>query len=196
MGNKPKSLGGLNNLYFSGTRKKNLVAEESGSLLFTFSSIGDTNGVFYYLGATKHNSSFISPFTRGEVGIVTINGNTFKGNLAIDRNSNTYLWLDGTGHSVTFDFGILNNNQKIAINQYTIDQLGFYNSWSNNLVSGSNDNVNFTNIHSVSTSYGEQINYASPVLSSISAYRYIRVSLIGGNHLIGKEIEFYGELSF
>ncbi len=167
------------------------------SIPLTYSSDGDTNGLFYYIGT--HNP--VAAFSNPSPGKVTHSSSNVIGgsvNNVTDRVGSTDLNTNGTGNWIKVDLG---DGRSIIPNKYTLRQpnaTGFtFRNWK---LQGSNNNSTWTDIkvHSNDTTLSTvALSYASWDLTGSTAYRYLRLLSTGVNSSGNDEMylgdwEFYG----
>ena len=175
----------------------------SSSKILAYSSDGDTNGVFYWLGTSGGTQSWENPHTAGRIDI-SINSyfdSTFSNPAAaVDRVANT---ITNGGDAPGWFKADLKNN-KLIVSAYSIR--GRTDQFNNNhlrtwQLQGSNDNSNWTVLDSQTNN--STINagtWFTMILSqSTEAYRYLRLYQPGaasdGEAFITMgEWEFYGTL--
>jgi hypothetical protein len=159
---------------------------------FNYSSFGDINGIVYYLGATKHNSSFVNPVTRGELTLsasASFNGVNIP-MLTTDRNTGNF-WISGGGGGQWLRWKF-NNGQTAAITSFTVR--GEYALGNTRLEASTNG----TTWNIISTFQIPSGDYYSGVFSNGVPYEYYRLFMTtapAGNIFIN-ELEFYGKLFF
>jgi hypothetical protein len=182
-----------------------IPGQEPPSITFTYSSPGDTNGLFYYLGATKYGSAFQNPINRGEI-IVTASGNFGDGRTsdkAFDRLN------DGNSSSPGYVWHSPNSNTGWIVVQFTnnkVFKLNSFELWAssahglasymgaNCLIQDSNNGSIWTTLLTFYPNVGSNVRWYSGSISNANFYNYYRIySPINSYHVIG-DIEFYGEL--
>jgi hypothetical protein len=182
-------------LKLSGTHS--IASLPGGTISLTYSSPGDTNGLFYYLGTDGLTTSWSNPTPSK----VTFIGNSlYTPSLATNRITN-----DGADAvqatnppNFTIDIG---TSRILLLNRYTIYCRNNSYRASTWKVEGSNDNGNFTLIHNQSSTFdwGSGTWYTSPNITSDTAYRYFKFTLLTGTNGGGEsdinEIELYGDLT-
>ncbi len=166
---------------------------------YTYSSDGDTNGVFYALGSYIGGGSWVNPYTAGLVGIVAPTG-LFSTNsyiTIVDRASNNSATNDVANSSFIFDLGI---GRSLVMSKYS------YRAWTsgNNLptafvIQGSNDAVNWTTLDTQTGLSLSAAQWLSATVTNMTPWRYFQMKNIatdssGNNYLTIGEMEFYGIL--
>lgn len=163
----------------------------------TYSSNGDTNGLFYYLGTEALSVAFSNPSSSGAV--VATAYSTYSGNPAYGPNQTTNRadgnpWhSDGPATWIKFDI----DPYRFQPTDYTLKartDYEWYSPLSDWVLEGSNDNSSWDTLD---TRTGESIAFASWEYFTATAaegYRYLRIRDTSANaHMVINEIEFYGE---
>jgi E3 ubiquitin-protein ligase HECTD1 len=167
----------------------------------TYSSDGDTNGLFYYLGTNKGTTSWSNPFPQlaySRQGSGSFDNFSTMTNRIIDAHPGN-TWLE-TSSYIQVDLGATNS---IVPNYVSIR------SWVNNdrlprnfKIQGSNDGSTFADLLTVTTNTtitgGSQ--WLSLAITGVStAYRYLRYTAFSpgdSNNIVEValgEWEFYGQ---
>lgn len=176
-------------------------------LVFTFSSFGDTNGLFYYLGK-KPTGIWNNPYTSNQIRIIfeTI-GNGYL-EMIVNRNESVVHSINSSNQFVMFDIG---ENKKINLSNITIQHSNQHNGFylrnfkirgSNNLIYRSNyaiDSVTWTDIaiftnNTLINSISGWGNFVIPQNQPYNKYRWIQIINLDSGILMFGEIEFYGKL--
>lgn len=162
--------------------------QNNNSVSLAFSSVGDTNGLFHYLGRRENTQAFANPVTDGRV--VRISGSLDNTNFAklFDKSTGNDPFLDSGGSSNTVTFELIGGSMSVNLialfsNSFTAWTITF---------SGSNDGTNWTTVvqdWQVGGGFNWKTN--TTILSS-TAYRYWRISHSAGGSPWLAEIEFYG----
>jgi len=182
-----------------------IPGQDPPSITFTYSSPDDTNGLFYYLGATKYGSAFQNPINRGEI-IVTASGNLVDGwtsDKAFDRLNDGNSTSPGSiWHSQYSNTGWIavqfTNNKVFKLTSFelwasSVHSLASY-MRANCLMQGSNNGSTWTTLLTFYPNVGINVRWYSGTISNTDFYRYYRIySPSNYYHVIG-DIEFYGEL--
>lgn len=174
-----------------GAASSNLPIEtlqNNNSVSLAFSSVGDTNGLFHYLGRRENTQAFANPVTDGRV--VRISGSLDNTNFAklFDKSTGNDPLLDGGGSSNTVTFELIGGS--MSVNRIALFSNSFT-AWTITF-SGSNDGTNWTTVvqdWQVGGGFNWKTN--TTILSS-TAYRYWRISHSAGGSPWLAEIEFYG----
>jgi hypothetical protein len=182
-----------------------IPGQEPPTLIFTYSFPGDTNGLFYYLGATKYGSTFQNPVDRGEINVWA---NSYIDvrlpSKAFDRLNNGenpggvgQVWH--SNHSNTAWIVVqFTNNRKFRLTSFelwasSVHGLGDY-MGENCLIQGSNDGSTWTTLLTFYPNVVSNTRWYSGSISNANFYNYYRIySPQTIYHVIG-DIEFYGEL--
>jgi hypothetical protein len=166
-----------------------------------FSSVGDTNGLVYYLGTNKRTAAFSNPHVSGKLIVSNSDGpsndalnqvvvdRTYSGGTSTANVANSWVQLDayqGTLKPTRYAF---QNRAAGGLNHYIV-------TWK---LEASNDLTTWDVLHtgtSTPTGYSTGT-MASFGLSSSTYYRYFRITQTGNNsdgafYLCIGEIEFYG----
>lgn len=187
------------------------AAPQSSTKLLTYSSFGDTNGLFYFAGTGYGSAQTWShPALSNQVEIYSFARNT-SANQIIDRDVNTgFASREGAGNT-TVDFTVNLKTKKLKVTDLTVL---FCNApdtrrWGGYRLEGSNDKQAWNKLFEVN--YASDTNptcnavYSSPtwlkypIANDGQYYQYLRLSDLSqdynGYWLSGiSEIEFYGEL--
>lgn len=182
----------------------------------TYSSNGDTNGVFYYLATNALSTSWVNPIvagsevdpsTAGAVPIQVLPGIFFNSsygvNYATDRGASSEAMYIAELNAdqrnwATFDLGAY----ALQPDFYTIMGRAGYNAnfLSNWILEGSNDNTHWDTLDTRTSDTQQGLGiWGTYTPTASQAYRYLRIRGTGvdssGNLFLGiGEIEFYGQL--
>lgn len=161
-------------------------------------SNGDTNGVFYYLGTNYGTGNWANPSGTARLTVSTPNSGVSGLNLATDRDTHTLVDIPDSGNRARVVFDLV--NRRLLLNRYTIYRgsglAGNASSWD---IEGSNDNSNWSNLHTV-TNATNITGYYNYTVTSSEVFRYIRFSMANNgnpeanNRLRLFELELYGTL--
>jgi hypothetical protein len=178
----------------------------------TYSSIGDTNGVVYYIGTNYLQSSFTNPHTSGRVTCVmsSVNGGHTAAEL-VDRAYNDLYTDNALGSFVGIDLG---SGRLLKVNKYIIrgatSSGSYIRKWklqgSNNV--GSNNAAGFSaatwadlDTQTNNTTISSPSSAVAITVTGVStSYRWLRILLSSGgdsdgaNYLVCSDFEFYGTL--
>jgi len=184
----------------------------AGSTALSYTSDGDINGLFYYLGTTKLTAAFTNPQFNGSITAVASSTEGGSVQLLSDRTSNQFYSNNAANSWVAFN---ITDNSKIAISKYTIrsrpsnasQQLR---SW---VLEGTNTVTTFdvTGINAATwvpidtrnndaTLVNADQYYTLTANGSTTPFRYLRFRQTGLNassadYLVLGELEFYGIFS-
>ena len=167
--------------------------------ILTYSSNGDVNGLFYWLGTSNGVNPWINP---ANVNMLATASSTLKGdvNSLCDRTDAEFYTYDSPNGWVKFQ--ILSG--KLKCNYYSIrnrhdDTNHLLRNWK---LQGSNDDANWTDIDTqVDNSFLKVTSqWLSLPVSSVTPYSYFRifkngVNSNGASYLCLSEVELYGEYS-
>ena len=171
-------------------------------LTFNYSSPGDTNGIIYYLGATKYSSSFVNPNLRGEI---TANASSTIGSPRIARGAFTRsndgvggtetCWhsTSGSNHWLEIQF---NNSQSARINRFELWGSNFHDLSSyvgNNCLFQAWDEVSWINLITFNASGGGSARFNSGIFSNDHFYSRYRVFIPNPQYTVIGDLEFYGD---
>ncbi len=181
----------------------------SGSAELTFSSTGDANGLFYYLGTEGIQKNWFNPSTSKVVTISKSSGSSST-DFLVDRQLSAWATSNTANQWVAIDLG---SRYKLLIKHYIVqhDGEGGYQlrNWklqgSNNPASNSVTDINAATwvdlkTHANDTSIQGGSGWGSfPVPDISTAYRWLRIlstgkNASGSNYLVLGEIELYGTL--
>lgn len=167
--------------------------------LTNYEAPGDTNGILYYLGTTAINSqTFLNPVPTQVVATSSGVDTRYNGALenATDRNQATVWHGDSTSPLSQFyqlDF----QNKKVNLTKIVIrPRLNGQSGLRPTRIEGSNDQVNWTTIHTFTIEAVFPNNLISPDLLPAGFFRYIRFKRINSEEwwYVFSEIELYGYL--
>lgn len=167
-------------------------------LEFNYQSNGDMNGIFYYLGATKYNASFINPHDRGEVTITTsanIDATRNGTNIADRLNAaSADIWHSPANGNIEHWVKVKFNNGKVSLNKANL-QNSYAHTFNGNdtvILEGSNDDISW-NVISSQKPVGNASAWFSYDFPLTLFYEYIRVRLLVPNSWAKfGELELYG----
>jgi hypothetical protein len=164
-----------------------------------FVSVGDTNGIVYYLGTNSNTTTFSDP----TVSKITVTASSvFNNNFftkAFQRVGSVCHSNDASNQWVMVDFG----SKKVSPNHYTIQGRNDYDghhlrNWQ---LQGSNDSSTWVTLdtRTNNTSINQSTWFSGDCSSSSSFYEYLRIIQTGANslgagYLTLGQIEFYGNL--
>lgn len=191
----------------------NYAPGQTKTIDLVFSSFGDPNGLFYYLGSVG-TGTWVVPVPLGNdmpaVGAnLTISADApirtdYPAYLSkmVDRENNlSYLTGSSTpGHWVKFDLGTRSINPNyVTIRSRSEDGLYVMRNWR---VDGSNDDIAWTTLLTVVNDGPETIAgawFGKAIVGAPDFYRYIRIYMTGpesqGSYFMSiGEAEFYGIL--
>lgn len=171
------------------------------STALTFSSHGDTNGLFYYLGTTFGTATWGNPYTLGFVGFIPV-PNAKWNNAATDlpenyvNRSTTHVDVSGTAplaYVIDLRYGNSLLLDRFAY-RYRSDSTSFTpTAWT---VEGSNDNSNWTLVLTVTGQTPALGGWVSSATSGqATAYRYWRIKQTASDNtgfFTTGQIEMYG----
>lgn len=170
-------------------------------LTFTYASPGDTNGIIYYLGATKYGASFLNPDLRGEItasasstiGAPRVARGTFtKTNDGSGSTEGAWHSTSGSNHWISIQF---NNSQMARITRFEL-----WRSAQHNLGSYVGSNCQFQAwdgtawITLLTFSTGDPTRYLSNVFTNENFYNLYRFLIPSPQYAVIGDIEFYGDL--
>jgi hypothetical protein len=185
---------------------------EGVSETLTYSSDGDTNGLFYFIGTDYLSTSWSNPSTSGEITIVVKTTDTGAPSDLVDRTTNQWYTAPVANSYAGVDIG---NGRTMSITKYTIrnrteaqDMLRTWRLQGSNNVStnttGGFDAATWVDIDVRSgdtsiTSLNQFVTFTANQ-SNTNSYRWFRliqdgVNSNGANYLCFAEWEFYGEFS-
>ncbi|HYX19069.1 MAG TPA: hypothetical protein VE944_32905 [Nostoc sp.] len=186
--------------------KSDLLGGSSSSTtkILTYSSNGDANGVFYWLGTQKGLAAWGNPISAGQVAVtmssIFNNDSTTHGNGSLLANR-----LPGTGVATTntasqnIKFGL--NGKKLICTNYSIrGRSSTTNEIRNWKFQASNDSSTWVDLDSVvNTSLGSSTWYSKSISGQTIAYEFFRILSTGvdsggANILAFDELELYGTL--
>ncbi|UAJ73742.1 hypothetical protein IQE94_05525 [Synechocystis sp. PCC 7339] len=165
----------------------------------TYVSPGDTNGIIYWLGATKYNASFVSPHIRGDITATasSIQDGGRTPDKAFTRGNNGG---NGCWHGQATNTGWLriqfNNNKKARVNSFELWSSDSHALSSfmgaNCLFQASNNGTDWQTLLTFFPNVGAGARYFSGVFANDNVYSYYRFySPINNYHVIG-DVELYG----
>lgn len=191
------SIGNLSNWRFGSL----IIPPVIPGVSLTYSSDGDANGLFYYLGTTKGTTPWSNPspqLTYGRSGTGFYDNFSTMTNRIIDAHPGN-TWLEASPY-ILVDIGA---NNSIVPNYVSVR------SWVNSdrlprnfKIGGSNDGSTFTDLLTVTantTITGGSQWLSLPISGVITAYRYLRYEAFSpgdSNNVIEValgEWEFYGQ---
>jgi hypothetical protein len=166
-----------------------------------FVSLGDANGIFYFLGTNGLSQAFSNPVP----GVVAVSDSgvfspwnpTPTPVYLTDRDSTVNIFHSSadTPHWILWDFG---TGAQVKIRDYTVK-----NRWDQGvyfptrfILEGSHDGAAWDLIDDSTVNYTLLDQWARPALDhpNLGPYRYIRLSDPGDPYLVLGEVEFYGDL--
>lgn len=162
-----------------------------------YSSNGDANGVFYYLGTNRGIGSWANPYAAGKINIFyssLLAGQDTVQSL-VDRQGSYFHTNAEVYPFIGFD---LTATYKLALKYWS------YRARSNSslyipnrlIITASNDGVNYTQIDDKSFSVGVNSWVSFPVASQTTSYRYFKFIYPANNYFTAGEFELYGDLVF
>jgi hypothetical protein len=172
---------------------------------FVYSNPGDTNGLFYYLGATKYGSVFQNPINRGEI-IVTASGNIGDGRTAdkafdrLNDGNNTspgYVWHSpvSSGGWIMVQF---TNNKVFKLTSFELWASSAHSlaNWmgQNCLIQGSNNGSTWTTLLTFYPNVSENARWHSGTITNNTFYSRYRIYSPSNFYIVIGDIEFYGML--
>ena len=161
---------------------------------FVYTSDGDTSGVFYFLGTDRGASSWQNPYTSGRIDILMssfLGGQSPREALVNRAPAHVHTSLE-TNPWITFD--LKENRLNLNYCSYRFRDNDPQYMPNRLIVSGSNDNVSFTQI--ADQSIAPVVNgWASFPVSSAESYQYIRFTVPIRTYFTAGEFELYGTLS-
>lgn len=164
----------------------------------TYVSPGDTNGIIYYLGATKYDASFVNPHIRGDITATASSiqdaGRT-PDKAFIRSNSGT----NGCWHGQSTNTGWLRiqfNGKRARVNSFELWSSSSHALSSfmgdNCLFQASNDGINWITLLTFFPNVAASARYYSGDFINNERYSYYRFySPRNGFHVIG-DVELYG----
>lgn len=165
----------------------------------TYTSDGDTNGVFYWLGTSYGAGNWVNPYTANRLAITysSILGGQSPVESLVDRQPSHFHTVSGpagTNHFIEFD--LLSGN-KLALNHWT------YRSRDNApqnipdrlILKVSNDQQNYVDIDDKTITTAQDTWYSFPISGQTIGYRYLKVFGLGSEYFTAGEFEFYGTLT-
>lgn len=192
---------------YGGLQRINNIPDASGPppIDLTYSSNGDTNGLFYYIGTDALSSGWVNPITSGAV---ISSASTYwpdsaysTPSVTVDRGASALPFHSGGGYTdnwLMYDLGAL---IQMKVTDYTIlgrsdATLPMLRVWN---LEGSNDGSSWSVIDSRVDAQQEQNVWGYYSVSGSTKYRYLRIrstgTQSGGDYsLCYGEIEFYGQL--
>lgn len=170
------------------------------TLTFTYSSNGDTNDIFYYLGATKYNQSFQNPHNRGDITVSAssfIDTRTPWGITSRSNGSNgpAYQAWHSNYESNSWVKILFNNDKKAKINRLSIWAADAHTLSSSLKFEGSLDGINWGSVLvSSPSSISNNTWWTSSVFTNDNFYGYYRLrSEIANTYTVVGDIQCYGE---
>lgn len=173
------------------------------SKALVFSSHGDTNGLFYYLGTTFGTTAWANPFTLGFVGFTPVPDGKFNNSVTdLPQNyvnrSTTHVDTSGTA-PLSYIIDLRYGNSLILDRfayRYRSDSTSFTpTAWT---VEGSNDNSTWTLVLTVTgqtPALGGWVSSTTTGQATTTAYRYWRVKQTASDQtgfFTTGQIEMYG----
>lgn len=169
----------------------------TSGVALSFSSSGDTNGLFYYLGTAKLTAAFSSPSDRGVV--LTANGAAYNNPTVVVNRVDDFFYPpeDPNGSWLVMHL----TGGTLKCNYYSIKTRvgygGYYlRNWK---LQGSNDGSNWNDldVQTNNTTLNSDGQWLSLPVTSTDFYNYFRLIVTGtdssGAHLLVlNEIELYG----
>ena len=170
-------------------------------LTFSYASPGDTNGIIYYLGATKYSSNFLNPDLRGEITALASStigaprvarGAFTRTNDGSGSTEGAWHSASGSNHWISIQF---NNSQAARINRFEL-----WASAQHGLGSFVGSNCQFqawngtTWINLLTFSTGNPVRYISNIFINENFYSLYRIFIPSLQYAIIGDIEFYGDL--
>jgi hypothetical protein len=167
-----------------------------------FVSLGDTNGIFYYLGTNGLSQAFSNPYgvsvTATDSGEFSPWNPTPTPEYLTDRDSTVNIFhssAHGGVNWVMWDFGTAH---AVKLRDYTVK-----NRWDQGLyfptrfvLEGSHDGSAWDAIDDSTVNYTTLDQWARPAVDhpDLGPYRYIRLSDPNDVYLVLGEVELYGDL--
>lgn len=168
---------------------------------FVFSSSGDTNGLFYYLGTNGYTTSFSNP----SLSTITASASSiqFLGTPAdkvTDRTTDFCHTQSESNAWIKIDLGA---TRTFTPNYYSVrnrsdDSSNNLNDW---ILQGSNNDSTWTDLNTqVGNIFGQGNWFSTAVVGVSTSYRYFRIlqqgiNSSGGLFLVLAELEIYGTLT-
>lgn len=189
----------LDNLQASGGSGGGSSASQTTDL--SYSSDGDTNGVFYYLGTNRRTASFANPGSNNIVvfsQIDALNENATALRLG-DRDPNSIAHTQNTQNAW---FSVDLKDKSLIVSRYSLKARADLNDHNPRVwkLQGSQDNVNWTDLDTQSNSIlSNAAWYSPPVPNQTITYRYFRLLQTSTNsanlyYFVLAEWELYGKL--
>jgi hypothetical protein len=163
------------------------------TILFTYSSNGDTNGLIYWRGTNGYTVAFnlsnvINNFTVSATGTYESNISSF----AVDRNNNTH-WISTINNYIwKIDMGV---GKSLQANNVTVRAASSGDNLQPFYLEGSNNDLEWT-ILNTSSSVVSMNSWINLFVSNATAWRYFRLRVINRSYFYVGEIEFYGTYYF
>lgn len=181
---------------------KTIKNSNTGTTL-TYSSFGDTNGLFSYLGTNKNTTTWVNP-TPSKVIITNSGAVGTSGQEVLTDRSASFIANSGNQTGVSVKFQLL-NDVVFTLKRYVLREVAnpgesFPTQWR---LDGSSDDTYWVTLHTQNTTYNwvaNNYNFLSPLLSdNLTAYDFYRIVSIaadtGGSYRLQfAEVEFYGEI--
>ncbi|MEH2139898.1 discoidin domain-containing protein [Nostoc sp.] len=166
----------------------------------TYVSVGDNNGIFYFIGTSEDTSSWVNPTSNGLI-IQSSSIGSGSVNSLVDRSNSSFYTNSDPNSFVSFFLG---GTRQLKCNYYTIktraDSSDYYpRNWN---LQGSNDGSTWVDldIQINNTALNSTNQWLALPVSSDVAYSYFRIYTTGDNsagyrHLVLGEVELYGKYS-
>lgn len=164
----------------------------------TYTSDGDTNGVFYWLGTSYGAGNWQNPYIANKIAITysSILGGQSPVESLVDRQPSHFHTVSGppgTNHFIEFD---LSSNNKLTLNYWS------YRSRDNDpanipnrlILRVSNDQENYVELANQTIVTAQNTWYSFPINNQTIGYRYLKIFGLGSEYFTAGEFEFYGTL--
>lgn len=177
-------------------------ADPGGTFPLTFSSLGDTNGIFYFLGARYNGDVWQNPLTANVVQMGAVSNQSISseqvGRLVDREPSTTTIYTkSGGSHLYAIDLGV---GRELVVNRITVRNPDTSPGGARNIrIQTSNDGENFVDL--VDMTLGASISsWFSVPVSSLVGWRYFKIFRLNvgsaaNTPLSLGEIEMYGTLT-
>lgn len=170
----------------------------SANQQLNFVNIGDSNGIFYFIGTSENTLPWANPTSKGLIISSSSIGSGSLNSLVNRDNSSFYTNSDPNSY-VSFFLG---ETRKLKCNYYTLetraDSSDYYpRNWK---LQGSNNGSTWVDLDiQINNTTLNSVNQwlALPVSPSVDTYSYFRIYITGDNsagyrHLVLGEVELYG----
>lgn len=163
----------------------------------TYQSDGDTNGIFYHLGAVKYGTDFINPAHRGEVYLKTIQDpstellSRYQG-YGLENLTNNQFGSATIDEYVSFEL----RGKLARITSFVVAGTYSYAYPANSVLSASNDGINWDVLLAFTATAPNGGYWYSGVFANPNFYSFYKIAgtPLPGQASYATGIEFYGDL--